>query len=61
MKPMKPSAEEPDSSLAIESEKTLKVFSAKDLFGDSREIVIDHDGKHYRLRITRRGKLILQK
>lgn len=37
------------------------VVQAKSLFGDSREIVIEHDGERYRLRITRRGKLILQK
>jgi hemin uptake protein HemP len=37
------------------------VVDAKNLFGASREIVIEHDGERYRLRITRRGKLILQK
>jgi hemin uptake protein HemP len=37
------------------------VVDAKNLFGTSREIVIEHDGERYRLRITRRGKLILQK
>ena len=38
-----------------------KVVAAGELFGDRREIVIEHDGERYRLRITRRGKLILQK
>lgn len=37
------------------------VVDAKSLFGANREIVIEHDGERYRLRITRRGKLILQK
>ena len=38
-----------------------KVVRAEELFGDSREIWIELDGVRYRLRITRRGKLILQK
>ena len=37
------------------------VLKAKELFGEKREICIDLDGVRYRLRITRRGKLILQK
>lgn len=31
------------------------------LFQGSREIQISHNGEHYRLRITRNGKLILTK
>ena len=31
------------------------------LFGDRREITISHQGALYRLRITRQGKLILNK
>jgi len=38
-----------------------RVLRAEELFGPSREVWIDHDGVRYRLRITRRGKLILQK
>lgn len=37
------------------------VLQAADLFGDRREVWIELDGTRYRLRITRRGKLILQK
>ena len=37
------------------------VLDARELFGGRREIVIEHDGVRYRLRITRRNKLILQK
>lgn len=37
------------------------VVQARELFGSCREIVIEHDGERYKLRITRRGKLILQK
>ena len=38
-----------------------KVVSAEELFAGQREICIEHDGERYVLRITRRGKLILQK
>ena len=38
-----------------------KVVQAGELFGDRREVWIELDGVRYRLRITRRGKLILQK
>lgn len=38
-----------------------RVIAAAQLFGDRREVCIEHNGERYRLRITRRGKLILQK
>jgi hemin uptake protein HemP len=41
-----------------ESERVLK---AEELFAGQREVWIELDGVRYRLRITRRGKLILQK
>ena len=40
---------------------TLIVLRAEELFQGKREICIEHEGKCYRLRITRRNKLILQK
>jgi hemin uptake protein HemP len=36
-------------------------LDSKDLFGTAREIVIEHAGDEYRLRLTRQGKLILTK
>ncbi|GGA39027.1 hemin uptake protein HemP [Pelagibacterium lentulum] len=42
------------------SERPQTISSAK-LFGEAQEIEIDHDGTLYRLRITRQGKLILNK
>lgn len=36
-------------------------FNSKALFGSENEIVIEHDGSEYRLRITSNGKLILTK
>jgi hemin uptake protein HemP len=38
-----------------------RVLSADALFEGAREVLIELDGVRYRLRITRRGKLILQK
>ncbi|MFZ2403705.1 MAG: hemin uptake protein HemP, partial [Methylobacter sp.] len=32
-----------------------------ELFGTTREVVIEHSGEEYRLRLTRQGKLILTK
>ena len=32
-----------------------------ELFGSTQEILIEHAGQEYRLRITRQGKLILTK
>ena len=37
------------------------VLQASQIFGDRREVWIERNGERYRLRITRRGKLILQK
>jgi hemin uptake protein HemP len=38
-----------------------RVLNAEDIFAGKREVWIELDGVRYRLRITRRGKLILQK
>jgi hemin uptake protein HemP len=43
------------------SKDSPKVVSAQELFAGEREICIEHEGERYVLRITRRGKLILQK
>lgn len=34
---------------------------SRDLLGDAREVIIEHDGELYRLRCTSKGKLILTK
>ncbi len=43
------------------SQEIPKELQAAELFGEAREIWIVLDGVRYRLRITRRGKMILQK
>ena len=47
--------------LEPETKHAPKVISARQLFAGEREICIEHEGERYVLRITRRGKLILQK
>jgi hemin uptake protein HemP len=42
-------------------EAEAPVIDVADLFGERREIWLELDGVRYRLRITRRNKLILQK
>lgn len=37
------------------------VYASETLFRGTREIAIRHEGEFYRLRITRQGKLILNK
>jgi hemin uptake protein HemP len=58
-KPIQPAA----PPLPASSEPILlpTTFDASQLFAGQREIWIEHAGVRYRLRITRRNKLILQK
>ena len=51
-----PPPDEPEPPVA-----DCPVIPAETLFKDSREVWIDHHGERYKLRITRRGRLILQK
>jgi len=55
------SQHEPDDCEKQPTDEPEKVVRAEELFGERREIWIELDGVRYRLRITRRGKLILQK
>jgi hemin uptake protein HemP len=49
--------EEPDAP----EEPGPPPLDTRELFAGRREIVLEHEGVRYRLRITRRNKLILQK
>jgi hemin uptake protein HemP len=55
-----PQSQKPDSK-GDQSVDAPKVVKTHDLFNGQREICIEHEGEQYRLRITRRNKLILQK
>ncbi len=50
----------PDPQKKQESAKR-KIYRSEDLFGNEREIVIEHGDAQYRLQITKAGKLILNK
>ncbi len=52
---------EPDDDRETAPTARPKVIEAGELFQGEREIWIEHEGVRYRLRITRRNKLILQK
>ena len=41
--------------------REARVVTSESLFRGSHEIGIDHEGSMYRLKITRQGKLILNK
>lgn len=56
----------PSSSLRLPAEPGTRtcppgIVPADFLFQGSQEILISHKGAHYRLRITKNGKLILTK
>lgn len=42
-------------------QSSLRTIDSQSLFGGSHEIGIEHQGSLYRLKITRQGKLILNK
>lgn len=45
----------------LESDREVRTVSSNSLFAGSHEIGIEHHGALYRLKITRQGKLILNK
>jgi hemin uptake protein HemP len=59
------SSDKPDtiahSVQASEGMTSRKRINSRELFGPLRELVIEHVGEEYRLRITNQGKLILTK
>ena len=52
---------EPLSETRRSPDDAKRIWQSKQLFGQAREVLIDHGGQTYRLRITRQGKLILCK
>ena len=52
---------EPDERDEAATAGEAPVIDVADWFGDHREVWLELDGVRYRLRITRRNKLILQK
>ncbi|HZV99230.1 MAG TPA: hemin uptake protein HemP [Methylophilaceae bacterium] len=57
-------AARPQLQAGIESKtktSNIKIWSSKELFSGARELLIEHAGGEYRLRLTNQGKLILTK
>lgn len=44
-----------------QGQKSRNRFTSAELLGQSREVIIEHGGDEYRLRLTSQGKLILTK
>jgi hemin uptake protein HemP len=57
----KPPATEPKKKSRSSSPNQSDAISAEALFRGQREVYIEFGGAHYRLRITRKNKLILCK
>jgi hemin uptake protein HemP len=47
--------------VSLPASQTQRVVESRDLFRGENEILIAHDGAVYRMKITRQGKLILNK
>lgn len=59
-----PTAHPPNNSLTEDSIPLTafpKLITSDELFGEDRQVLIDHAGAVYRLQITKQGKLILTK
>jgi hemin uptake protein HemP len=58
--PENPSKSNPDEPLHPHPE-TLRLIRSEELLAGAHEVLIEHEGQTYRLRLTRSGKLILHK
>ncbi len=56
-KPAKPAPDEPGRS----DPEPLRLIHSDELLAGAQEVLIEHEGQTYRLRLTRSGKLILHK
>ncbi len=53
---------EPDAvPVAVPAGQTQRIVESRELFRGGNEILIAHEGAIYRMKITRQGKLILNK
>jgi|SaaInl8_135m_RNA_FD_contig_21_1397662_length_518_multi_8_in_0_out_0_1 hemin uptake protein HemP len=46
---------------AVPNRPAVRRTTSSELLGGEKEIIIEHDGQEYRLRITSKNKLILSK
>jgi hemin uptake protein HemP len=63
LNPCRPPAATEEGSSATQRSEARRArpacVSSTDLLGGKDEVIIVHDGREYRLRVTQRGKLIL--
>jgi hemin uptake protein HemP len=50
-----------ENAVALERRSSLTRYMVSELMRGEREIILEHRGQDYRLRITEAGKLILSK
>jgi hemin uptake protein HemP len=50
---------DPGETPSAPAENANRVFDSTDIFRGNREVIIQHNGREYRLRHTHLGKLIL--
>ena len=57
------STEEPDPAAQVpdRADEAIRVISFEDLAEGKRVVVIEHRNQHYRLQLTKSGRLILTK
>lgn len=60
-KPPAPPSDDRPLGPSADAPREGRQFTSAELFGDATEISIAHEQAVYRLRITRQGKLILNK
>lgn len=61
MQPDQSTPDESEPNEGISKEEQSPIIDVAGWFGEKREICLELDGVRYRLRITRKNKLILQK
>ena len=59
--PPKPHPHDTQPSTSAEASAPPRTIPSDELLKGMREVLIEHLGEYYRLRLTRNGKLILQK
>jgi hemin uptake protein HemP len=59
-KPLVP-GDDKNPPTAKQDKAEIRRLNAESMFANTDEVIIDHAGQSYRLRLTRNGKLILTK
>ena len=57
--PKHPQIATPASDRGVPVNHTVRRVTSGELLAGARELIIEHDGRDYRMRVTQNGKLIL--